>query len=43
MLLEGYGIAAASRARSRYSWDRVGQETLAVYEELAAPPLAAAA
>jgi glycosyltransferase involved in cell wall biosynthesis len=43
MLLEGYGIAAASRARSRYSWDRVGQETLAVYEELAGPPLAAAA
>jgi glycosyltransferase involved in cell wall biosynthesis len=35
MLLEGYGIAAASRARSRYSWERVGQETLAVYE---APP-----
>jgi glycosyltransferase involved in cell wall biosynthesis len=32
MLLEGYGIAAASRVRSRYSWARVGQETLAVYE-----------
>ena len=32
MLLQGYGIAAADRARSRYSWDRIGQETLAVYE-----------
>jgi D-inositol-3-phosphate glycosyltransferase len=36
MLLDGYGIAAASRARSRYSWERVGQETLAVYEGLVA-------
>jgi glycosyltransferase involved in cell wall biosynthesis len=43
MLLEGYGIAAASRARSRYSWERVGQETLAVYETVVAPPMAAAA
>jgi len=42
MLLEGYGIAAASRARSRYSWERVGQETLAVYEALLAPLEAAA-
>ena len=32
MLLQGYGIAAADRARSRYSWDRIGRETLAVYE-----------
>ncbi len=32
MLLEGCGIAAADRARSRYSWERVGQETLAVYD-----------
>jgi glycosyltransferase involved in cell wall biosynthesis len=32
MLLEGFGIAAADRARSRYSWERVGQETLAAYE-----------
>ncbi|HLI37140.1 MAG TPA: glycosyltransferase [Streptosporangiaceae bacterium] len=31
MLLEGYGIAAADRARARYSWDRVSRETLAVY------------
>src|SRR5215469_10614305 len=43
MLLEGYGIAAASRVRSRYSWARVGQETLAVYEALTAPPTEAAA
>jgi glycosyltransferase involved in cell wall biosynthesis len=44
MLLDGYGIAAASRARSRYSWERVGQETLAVYETVVvAPPMAAAA
>jgi len=42
MLLEGYGIAAASRVRSRYSWARVGQETLAVYEAVLAPPLEAA-
>jgi glycosyltransferase involved in cell wall biosynthesis len=32
MLLQGYGIAAADRARARYSWDRIGRETLAVYE-----------
>ncbi len=32
MLLEGYGIAAADRARARYSWDRVSRETLAAYE-----------
>lgn len=31
MLLEGCGIAAADRAKSRYSWERVGRETLAVY------------
>ena len=43
MLLEGYGIAAATRVRSRYSWERIGQETLAVYEELAVPPMEAAA
>lgn len=33
MLLQGYGIAAADRASARYSWDRIGQETLAVYEQ----------
>jgi glycosyltransferase involved in cell wall biosynthesis len=32
MLLEGFGIAAVDRARSRYSWDRISQETLAIYE-----------
>ncbi|HEX6856290.1 MAG TPA: glycosyltransferase [Streptosporangiaceae bacterium] len=32
MLLQGFGIAAADRARSRYSWDRIGRETVAVYE-----------
>ncbi|MBV9094473.1 MAG: anti-sigma factor antagonist [Streptosporangiaceae bacterium] len=31
MLLEAYGVAAADRARSRYSWDRIAGETLAVY------------
>jgi D-inositol-3-phosphate glycosyltransferase len=36
MLREGFGIAAASRAQARYSWERVSQETLAVYEAL--PP-----
>jgi glycosyltransferase involved in cell wall biosynthesis len=32
MLLEGLGIAAVDRAQSRYSWDRISQETLAIYE-----------
>jgi D-inositol-3-phosphate glycosyltransferase len=36
MLREGFGIAAASRAQARYSWERVSRETLAVYEAL--PP-----
>ena len=31
-LREGMAIAAASRARDRYSWERIGLETLAVYE-----------
>jgi glycosyltransferase involved in cell wall biosynthesis len=31
-LLQAYGIAAADRARSRYSDGRIGQETAAVYE-----------
>ncbi len=31
MQLEAYGIAAADRARSRYSWERIGRETLAAY------------
>jgi len=32
MMLEAYGVAAADRVRSRYSWDRIARETLAVYE-----------
>jgi glycosyltransferase involved in cell wall biosynthesis len=32
MRLEGFGIASVDRAQSRYSWDRIGQETLAIYE-----------
>ena len=31
-LLRGYGIAAADRARSRYSWERIGREAAAAYE-----------
>ena len=31
-LLQAYGIAAADRARSRYSEQRIGQETVAAYE-----------
>jgi D-inositol-3-phosphate glycosyltransferase len=36
MLLEAYGVAAADRARSRYSWDRIAAETLAVYDRATA-------
>jgi glycosyltransferase involved in cell wall biosynthesis len=32
MLIEAYGVAAADRAQSRYSWDRIAAETLAVYD-----------
>jgi glycosyltransferase involved in cell wall biosynthesis len=35
MMLEAYGVAAADRARSRYSWDRIAGETLAVYDRAA--------
>ena len=31
-LVHAYGIAAADRARSRYSWERIGRETAAAYE-----------
>jgi glycosyltransferase involved in cell wall biosynthesis len=41
MLLEGYGIAAASRARDRFSWERISQETLTVYATLAGPRIPA--
>ena len=37
MLLEAYGVAAVDRVRSRYSWDRIADETLAVYDRVAAP------
>jgi len=33
MLIEAYGVAAADRAKSRYSWDRIAGETLAVYDK----------
>jgi glycosyltransferase involved in cell wall biosynthesis len=32
MLLEAFSLAAADRARSRYSWGRIAHETLAVYD-----------
>jgi glycosyltransferase involved in cell wall biosynthesis len=34
MMMEAYGVAAADRARSRYSWDRIAGETLAVYDRV---------
>ena len=40
MLIEAYGMAAADRARSRYSWDRISTETLAVYDRATAPAAA---
>ena len=36
-MLQAYGIAAADRARSRYSLDRTCQETAAVYERCLRP------
>ena len=36
MLLEAYGVAAVDRTRSRYSWERIAAETLAVYTNAAA-------
>lgn len=39
--LEAYGIAAADRARSRYSWERIGRETVAAYDTRRAEPAAA--
>jgi len=32
--LEAYGIAAADRVQSRYSWERIARETLAAYSSL---------
>jgi glycosyltransferase involved in cell wall biosynthesis len=40
---EAYGIAATDRARSRYSWERIGRETLAAYARCVRQPAAAAA
>jgi hypothetical protein len=36
-ILQAYGIAAADRARSRYSWDRIARETTATYERCMRP------
>jgi glycosyltransferase involved in cell wall biosynthesis len=33
---QAYGIAAADRARSRFSWERVGGETAEIYERIRA-------
>jgi D-inositol-3-phosphate glycosyltransferase len=34
MLIEAYSVAAVDRVRSRYSWDRIAGETLAVYNRI---------
>ena len=34
MLIEAYGVAAVDRVRSRYSWDRIAGETIAVYSRV---------
>jgi len=34
MLIEAFGVAAVDRVRSRYSWDRISRETLAVYHRV---------
>jgi D-inositol-3-phosphate glycosyltransferase len=34
MLIEAYSVAAVDRVRSRYSWDRIAGETLAVYDRV---------
>jgi glycosyltransferase involved in cell wall biosynthesis len=33
---ESFGIAASDRARSRYSWERIGRETLRIYQRVRA-------
>jgi glycosyltransferase involved in cell wall biosynthesis len=40
-LLQGFGMAAADRARSRYGWDRVALETGRVYQRVSAERVAA--
>jgi glycosyltransferase involved in cell wall biosynthesis len=42
MLLEAFSVAAADRACSRYSWDRIAHETLAVYDSVRDAALLAA-
>ena len=42
MLLEAYSVAAADRAQSRFSWERIAQETLAVYDNALGAARAAA-
>jgi D-inositol-3-phosphate glycosyltransferase len=37
MLIEAYSVAAVDRVRSRYSWNRIAGETLAVYDRVTAP------
>jgi D-inositol-3-phosphate glycosyltransferase len=37
MLIEAYSVAAVDRVRSRYSWDRIAGETLAVYDRVVPP------
>jgi D-inositol-3-phosphate glycosyltransferase len=41
--LEAFGIAAADRARSRYSWDRIGREIVHVYQRCLPQPVTAGA
>ncbi|MBO0804608.1 MAG: glycosyltransferase [Nocardiopsaceae bacterium] len=36
MRLAAFGVAAADRARSRYAWDRIARETVAVYDHATA-------
>ena len=36
MLVEAYGVAAADRARSRFCWERIAAETIAVYDRATA-------
>lgn len=43
MLLEAFSVAAADRARSRYSWDRIAHETAAVYDSAVDAAMALAA
>jgi glycosyltransferase involved in cell wall biosynthesis len=38
MKLSGFGIAAADRARSRYSWERIAGETAAAYRRYLTDP-----